>query len=411
MFLFFSSGVARTTQDEIDFANFAIFDDPAHPYSTFKFTYTHLEFERLSRLIEYNTLLCSEIIFDNISTCIKRRRRFSIRRPCTKKDIARLSLNSRAKVAELENYISMVEKVTEESQQEEASSTSTSSSSSLYSSSLVSSLKISNGKPVVNGGRRGSKEEADLNLKSKPRPISSPVRFLKEVEEEQRKAKKNEIDSGSDGDNDDATSNSRLHRSAVSLKATRTARSRLSSGMSKVIEEGDDYDEPDTHTMVGPFLIDKDTPSRGVLSRSRPVSASMKPTIITERKVQVEEHDSVTITVQATDNDDCLSHSDSLNTNGIHSNSSGTQAPLSPRLAKRANALTPEQRKLNGQISIERSLSTSYPDSEANLLSSTSLSDSQCKEQSNPVDPSQVKDLPAAKIEQLIDVAERVTDL
>ncbi|XP_059141098.1 cytosolic phospholipase A2-like [Physella acuta] len=104
-------GVPRTTQQEFDFANFSIFDDPSRPYSTFKFTYSHLEFDRLSKLMEYNTLLCQDIIFDNISTCIKRRRRFSIRRPCRKKDIARLSLNSRVKAEKLLQYISMVEEV------------------------------------------------------------------------------------------------------------------------------------------------------------------------------------------------------------------------------------------------------------------------------------------------------------
>ncbi|CAG5129542.1 unnamed protein product, partial [Candidula unifasciata] len=104
-------GIPRTTQEEFDFGNFSIFDDTSHPYSTFKFTYTHLEFDRISKLMEYNTLVCKDIIFDNISTCIKRRKRFSIRRPCTKKDIARLSLNNKAKAEKLFEYISMVEKV------------------------------------------------------------------------------------------------------------------------------------------------------------------------------------------------------------------------------------------------------------------------------------------------------------
>ncbi|RUS70626.1 hypothetical protein EGW08_021610 [Elysia chlorotica] len=422
-----SPGVPRTTQEEIDFGNFAIFDDPARPYSTFKFTYTHQEFQRLSRLIEYNTLLCKDAIFDNISTCIKRRRRFSIRRPCTKKDIARLSLKSRSKVAELENYISMVEKVTEASQREDVSSpgspTSSSSSSSpspsspsssslSYSASAVSSLAVANGKPYMNGanrGRRGSKEEADLNVKSKPRPISSPVRFLMELEEEQKQAKK---DVGSSASSDASSLGSRLHRSAVSLKSPRLARACLISEMSKVVEEGDDddddnggdEDEPDAPTKTPTVLVDKDTPKRGVLSRSRPVSASMKPSLNTERKISVhDQQDPVIISVEDTDYDASTSHStsNSQSTNGfhVHSNSNSptvTQPPPSPRLAKRANALTPEQRKLSEQFSIERSLSTSDPEA--------------VPKQSNSGELDQGMDMPDFQI-KLLNIDERVTDL
>ncbi|XP_059157432.1 cytosolic phospholipase A2-like [Physella acuta] len=89
-------GVPRTTQEELDFANFSLFDDPAKPYSTFNFTYTHQEFDRLSKLMEFNTLLSKDIIFDNIRTCIKRRKRFSIRRPCKKRDVSTLSLSIEA---------------------------------------------------------------------------------------------------------------------------------------------------------------------------------------------------------------------------------------------------------------------------------------------------------------------------
>ncbi|GFR65800.1 cytosolic phospholipase A2, partial [Elysia marginata] len=401
-----SPGVPRTTQEEIDFGNFAIFDDPAHPYSTFKFTYTHQEFERLSRLMEYNTLLCSELIFDNISTCVKRRRRFSIRRPCTKKDIARLSLNSRAKVKELENYISMVEKVTEASQQEETSSPSPSSSSNLLSNTLSSpgsSLGKAYSKPVLNGGaggRRGSKEEADVS--NKPRPVSSPVRFLKELEEERKNLEKPGEDSGSDGGNDDVILNPRLHRSAFSLKTKKEVRARLSSAMSKVIEEGDDDDEPDT---PNPILIDKATPSRGVLSRSRPVSASMKPTINTERKISAQEHDPVAISTNATNTNGHLSHSNNSGSNSIHPNSASTRSAASPRLNRGSNILTASQGRENGQTSEDKT----GPASAANKLLAVSISDEHSGDLCKVKDTGSIS--PALDIEHLIDTAERVTDL
>lgn len=353
-----SPGVPRTTQEEIDFGNFAIFDDPAHPYSTFKFTYSHLEFERLSRLMEYNTLLCSDIIFDNISTCVKRRRRFSIRRPCTKKDIARLSLNSRAKVAELENYIAMVEKVTEASSQEEPSLSSPSASpflspfpqnllSNTLSSPPGSTLGLKGGRPEMNGGgtgsggRRGSKEEADIHLKSKtPRPVSSPVRFLRELEEEQ-KLKTSIEDSG---DRDEPVLNPRLQRSAISLKISKDVRSRLNSAMSEVIEEGDDDDEPDAPTSL--VMTDKTTPSRGMLSRSRPVNASMKPAINPERKhsnYEPETSDIIIHSEASNTNGHSSHHSNGSDTNSLHIDSPNSKLAQSPRLTKREIMPSPDK--------------------------------------------------------------------
>ncbi|GFO49461.1 cytosolic phospholipase a2 [Plakobranchus ocellatus] len=396
-----SPGVLRTTQEEIDFGNFSIFDDPAHPYSTFKFTYTHQEFERLSLLMEYNTLLCKDIIFDNISTCIKRRRRFSIRRPCTKKDIARLSLNSRSKVTELENYITMVEKVTEASQQEEAFSLTSLSSSTSSSSEL-------NGKPLFtcggSGGRRGSKEEADISLlMNKPRPISSPVRFIKELEQEQRMAIRQSDVSENVKDHQDPILNSRLQRSAISLKTNRSgrSRSRLSSAMSKVDEEVDEADEPDTSNDM-PILSEKAAPSRGVLSRSRPVSASMKPLVNTERKTSSQEPDDASISVQ----DPSTSSNNNYEINALQLNSSGIQPLRSPRLAKRANALTPEQRKANGQASMEGPFFSNGQDSDGHLSSVTYSADK------GDVNEGNIKALSrSAEIERLVDSLERVTDL
>ncbi|CAG5114679.1 unnamed protein product, partial [Candidula unifasciata] len=49
--------IPRETKEEFEFAEFQLFDDPRAPYSTFNFTYTHSDFERLSQLTEFNTLL------------------------------------------------------------------------------------------------------------------------------------------------------------------------------------------------------------------------------------------------------------------------------------------------------------------------------------------------------------------
>ncbi|XP_074647268.1 cytosolic phospholipase A2-like isoform X2 [Tubulanus polymorphus] len=61
-----SPGVKRETQEEKDFADFSIFDDPNTPYSTFNFTYPHRAFEQLSKLAEFNTLLH----IDDIKQCM-----------------------------------------------------------------------------------------------------------------------------------------------------------------------------------------------------------------------------------------------------------------------------------------------------------------------------------------------------
>ncbi|KAK7094705.1 cytosolic phospholipase A2-like isoform X2 [Littorina saxatilis] len=98
-------GVPRTTQEEKDFADFDIFDDPERPYSTFNFRYTHNAFDRLTELAEFNTLLYVEEIKREIRHCIRARRRHSIRRPCNLKDIKRLSLRNRKQDDKLEAYI------------------------------------------------------------------------------------------------------------------------------------------------------------------------------------------------------------------------------------------------------------------------------------------------------------------
>ncbi|XP_013033395.1 cytosolic phospholipase A2 isoform X4 [Anser cygnoides] len=55
-------GVPRETQEEKDFADFDIFDDPNTPFSTFNFQYPNVAFKRLHDLMEFNTLNNIDVI-------------------------------------------------------------------------------------------------------------------------------------------------------------------------------------------------------------------------------------------------------------------------------------------------------------------------------------------------------------
>jgi phospholipase A2 len=44
------------TEEDKEFGNFAIFDDPEDPYSSYKFEYEEKHFDRLHELMKYNTL-------------------------------------------------------------------------------------------------------------------------------------------------------------------------------------------------------------------------------------------------------------------------------------------------------------------------------------------------------------------
>lgn len=80
---FFLLGVRRRTKEDKEFAEFDIFDDPATPYSTFNFKYSHLAFERLSRLTEFNTLLKVDEIKSVICDMVEKKRNAPSRCPCT----------------------------------------------------------------------------------------------------------------------------------------------------------------------------------------------------------------------------------------------------------------------------------------------------------------------------------------
>jgi phospholipase A2 len=71
---FFSIGVPRVTQEDKDFANFDIFDDPDQPYSSFTFEYENRTFDRLHELMKFNTLLNMDLIKENIAYQVAYRR-------------------------------------------------------------------------------------------------------------------------------------------------------------------------------------------------------------------------------------------------------------------------------------------------------------------------------------------------
>ena len=67
-------GVPRVTQEDKDFANFDIFDDPDQPYSSFKFEYEEKAFDRLHELMKFNTLLNMDLIKEKIADQVQIRK-------------------------------------------------------------------------------------------------------------------------------------------------------------------------------------------------------------------------------------------------------------------------------------------------------------------------------------------------
>ncbi|KAL5005329.1 hypothetical protein ScPMuIL_018785 [Solemya velum] len=102
-------GVPRRSQEELDFADFDLFDDPTAPYSTFNFKYTHEAFERLSKLTEFNTLANIDSIKDCFSECVEKKRKLKPSVPVSLRDIQRLRKVSAKNKKMLSRYISRVE--------------------------------------------------------------------------------------------------------------------------------------------------------------------------------------------------------------------------------------------------------------------------------------------------------------
>ncbi|CAH1786865.1 unnamed protein product, partial [Owenia fusiformis] len=72
---FKTPGVPRETDEELKFADFSLFDGPnGRPYDTFNFEYSSEKFDRLTKLVEFNTLLCEERIKDEITRCIRKKK-------------------------------------------------------------------------------------------------------------------------------------------------------------------------------------------------------------------------------------------------------------------------------------------------------------------------------------------------
>ncbi|XP_010162131.1 cytosolic phospholipase A2 [Antrostomus carolinensis] len=67
-------GVPRETQEEKDFADFDIFDDPNTPFSTFNFQYPNEAFKRLHDLMEFNTLNNIDVIKEAMMESIQYRK-------------------------------------------------------------------------------------------------------------------------------------------------------------------------------------------------------------------------------------------------------------------------------------------------------------------------------------------------
>ena len=79
VFFLFISGVPRSTEEDKDYANFSLFEDPDNCYSTFNFHYPSEQFNKLADLNEFNTLLAKETIRDVITDCIQNRSGFNLR--------------------------------------------------------------------------------------------------------------------------------------------------------------------------------------------------------------------------------------------------------------------------------------------------------------------------------------------
>ena len=57
----------------MEFADFKIFDDPSNVYASTNFCYEDIQFERLTKLMEYNTRNCLETIKKELAMEVKRK--------------------------------------------------------------------------------------------------------------------------------------------------------------------------------------------------------------------------------------------------------------------------------------------------------------------------------------------------
>ncbi|KAK3879753.1 hypothetical protein Pcinc_015739 [Petrolisthes cinctipes] len=71
---FKAPGVPRETDEEKQFADFPLFNDPSNPYSSMNFVYEPLQFDRLTKLVEFNTLLCVDVIKRELEDIVHRKK-------------------------------------------------------------------------------------------------------------------------------------------------------------------------------------------------------------------------------------------------------------------------------------------------------------------------------------------------
>ena len=101
----FLTGTRRESAEELEFSNFNIFEDLVSPYSTFNFTYPHLAFERLSKLMEFNTKLHIEDIKDAIADYIEVKRTQAPRLLFQLEDISSLPIKNEKTRTKLLEFI------------------------------------------------------------------------------------------------------------------------------------------------------------------------------------------------------------------------------------------------------------------------------------------------------------------
>jgi hypothetical protein len=103
--IFIILDIPRQTDEEKEFGDFQLFDDPNRPYSTFNFKYSPLAFDRMTQLMEYNTLRFKNLIMEKIRENVRKYQNSSIRRPIKLKDIKKLRLDQKDKEDRLKQFV------------------------------------------------------------------------------------------------------------------------------------------------------------------------------------------------------------------------------------------------------------------------------------------------------------------
>ncbi|XP_042855448.1 cytosolic phospholipase A2-like isoform X3 [Penaeus japonicus] len=71
---FKAPGVPRETEEEKEFADFPIFDDPNNSFSSMNFVYEPEQFDRLTKLVEFNTLFSMDTIKKELEEIVERKK-------------------------------------------------------------------------------------------------------------------------------------------------------------------------------------------------------------------------------------------------------------------------------------------------------------------------------------------------